>query len=235
MEPNNLTVSHFEECPHAKRAFNAEAQVIRLACDCWSCDYCRRILAWRWAQRIAYGIALRSDREPWFWTLTLPAWVLDAKTGYKVLPDRWDRFRREQQRGGREFCYAAFVEAHPHRGFIPHFHIITFAPASRRLKDLAVHAGFGHQAKEIEINGKIAINYVSKYASKGSDSIPRNFRRVRVSRQWPSLPKAEYPIQVYPINRNETLQDYLRRMSVALGRPVDILRHCWLDYTRDLA
>jgi len=229
MSPNE------SECPNAKRAFNAEAQIVRLACDSWSCDYCRKILAWRWAQRVAYGIALRPCQEPWFWTLTLPPWILDSKTGYKVLPDRWDRFRRELQRGNRDFCYAAFVEAHPHRSFIPHFHIITFQPSPRRLKDLAVYCGFGHQAKELEINGKIAANYVSKYASKGSDSIPRNFRRVRISRQWPKLPLPEYPIQVYPVGRNEALAEYLRRMSVALGRSVDLLRDSWLDHTRDLA
>jgi len=234
MEANNLTVSHSKECPHAKRAFNAEGQVIRLACDSWSCDYCRKILAWRWAQRIAYGIALRLDTEPWFWTLTLPPWILDAKTGYKVLPDRWDRFRRELQRGCRDFCYAAFVEAHPHRSFIPHFHIITFAPAPRRLKDLAVYCGFGHQAKELEINGPMAISYVTKYATKGSSHIPPHFRRIRVSRQWPRLPLPEYPIKVYPVGSNEALAEYIRRMSVTLGLSVAVVRDRYLDHARDV-
>jgi hypothetical protein len=222
------------ECQHAARAFNAEASIVHLACDSWSCDYCRKILAWRWAQRIAYGIALRPDKEPWFWTLTLPPWVLDAKTGYKVLPGRWDRLRRELQRGYADFCYAAFVEAHPNRSNIPHFHIITFTPSPRRFKDMAVHAGFGHQAKELEINGKMAVNYVSKYASKGSASIPRNFRRVRISAAWPRLPDPEYPIKVYPLDRGEALTEYLRRMSITLGRPVALLRSDWLDHSRDI-
>lgn len=224
-----------ERCANAKRAFNANAEIVRLACDRWSCDYCRKILAWRWAQRVSYGIALRSDTEPWFWTLTLPPWVLDAKTGYKVLPGRWDTFRRELQRGYAEFSYAAFVEAHPHRSFIPHFHIITFAPAPRRLKDLAVHAGFGHQAKELEINGRVAANYVSKYASKGGGEIPAHFRRVRVSRDWPRLPSPEYAIKVYPFAPRETLSEYLRRMSITLGCALDLLRGTWLDHSRDLA
>ena len=223
-----------EGCLNAKRAFNANGEIIRLACDRWSCDYCRKILAWRWSQRISYGIALRPNSEPWFWTLTLPGWVLDAKTGYKILPERWDTFRRELQRNGREFCYAAFVEAHPHRSNIPHFHIITFAPSPRRLKDLAVYCGFGHQAKELEINGKMAANYVSKYASKGSPAIPPYFRRVRVSQDWPSLPLPEYPIKVFPVGRREALSEYLRRMSVTLGYPLALLRSDWLDHSRDL-
>jgi hypothetical protein len=181
-----------------------------------------------------YGISLRTDKEPWFWTLTLPAWVQDAATGYKVLPGRWDRLRRRLQQGYPQFLYAAFVEAHPHRYLIPHFHVITFAPAPGRLKDVAVHAGFGYEAKELEINGKIAASYVSKYVCKRESAIPRNFRRVRISQTWPELPAPEYEYQVYPVDRGEALQAYLLRMSITLRNPVDILRDRWLDHTRDV-
>lgn len=228
------TVFPSEECPNAKRAFNAEGEIVRLACDLWSCDYCRKILAWRWAQTVRYGIALWPSRAAFFWTLTLPAWVPTAEAGYKILPERWDNFRRNVQRAQSEFHYCAFVEAHPHRSFIPHFHIITLHEAPQRLKDLAVRSGFGYQAKEVKIDGKAAVSYVSKYASKGSASIPRNFRRVRLSRRWPRLPLPEYSVEVYPPGRGEALAEYLRRCSVALGCPVGILRDRYLDHTRDI-
>jgi len=207
---------------------------VALACDQWSCDYCRKILAWRWAQRVSYGIALWPDHVAWFWTLTLPSWVSDASTGYKILPARWRALHQTLTRAIRGFQYAAFVEAHPHRAFIPHFHIIALHKAPERLKDMAVHAGFGYQAKEQQINGRMAVSYVAKYASKQGTFIPRNFRRVRISRAWPSLPEPLYEIPVYPIARGEALSGYLRRMSITLGRPVDILRDVYLDHNRDI-
>lgn len=222
-------------CEHAKRAFNDQSEIVALACDQWSCGYCRKILAWRWAQRVSYGIALRLDHEPWFWTITLPGWVPDAATGYKILPKRWDALRKALQRANRNFLYAAFVEGHPHRGFIPHLHIITFDPSPERLKDMVVHAGFGYQAKEIEINGKMAISYVSKYASKQGQGMPRNFRRVRISRHWPALPTPVYEHKVYPLDRGEALSAYLRRMSTTLGANVALLRDRWLDKSGDIA
>jgi hypothetical protein len=224
-----------ERCTHAKRAFNEQADIISLACDQWGCDYCSKILAWRWAQRVRYGIALRIDHEPWFWTITLPPWVPDAATGYKILPSRWKSLRQTLLRANRNFLYAAFVEGHPHRAFIPHLHIITFDPAPERLKDMVVHAGFGYQAKEIEINGKMAISYVSKYASKQGQGMPRNFRRVRISRHWPALPAPDYALKVYPIERREALTSYLRRMSTTLGSPLALLRDRWLDKSGDIA
>jgi hypothetical protein len=98
-----------------------------------------------------------------------------------------------------------------------------------------VHAGFGYQAKEVEINGKMAVNYVCKYASKGQSTFPRNFRRVRISHQWPKLPTPQYEYTVYPLERGEALSAYFRRMSTTLQYPVDILRDHWLDHTRDMA
>jgi len=99
---------------------------------------------------------------------------------------------------------------------------------------MAVHSGFGHQAWQIEITGSKAVSYVAKYASKQGASMPRNFRRVRISRAWPSLPEPLYEIPVYPIARGETLSEYLRRMSVTLGRTMDVLRDVYLDHSRDI-
>lgn len=223
-----------DRCPHAKRAFNAEAQIVQLACDQWACSHCGKVLAWRWADRVRYGIALRLDREPWFWTITLPAWVPDAAVGYKILPSRWAALRQTLLRADPHFLYAAFVEGHPHRSFIPHLHLITFGPGPTRLKDLAHHAGFGYQAKEQEINGTIAVSYVSKYVSKQGAGMPRNFRRVRISHGWPRLPPPLYELPVYPLKRGEALSQYLLRMSVTLGRPLDVLRDVYLDHTRDI-
>ena len=233
--PPMLDQTGSERCTHAKRAFNDQSEIVALACDQWNCDYCSKILAWRWAQRVRYGIALRLDHEPWFWTITLPGWVPDAKTGYKILPARWQSLRHTLQRQNRDFLYAAFVEAHPNRAFIPHLHIITFDPSPDRLKDMVVHAGFGHQAKELEITSRIAVNYVTKYVSKQGVEMPRNFRRVRISHSWPRLPPPLYEHTVYPVESREALTAYLRRMSTTLGTSVALLRDRWLDKSGDIA
>lgn len=221
-------------CTRPTRAFNANGEVVQLACDLWACPECSKVLAYRWADRVRYGIALRPDADPWFWTLTLPAWVQTRGVGYKVLPSRWDALRRELQRTYTGFSYCAFVEGHPHRAHIPHFHIITFAAPTARIKDLAVRAGFGHQAKALQINGKIAVSYVTKYASKQGTGMPRHFRRVRVSHDWPALPPPLYEVKVYPIERREALSVYLARMSTVLREPVSVLRDIWLDKSRDI-
>lgn len=222
-------------CEHSTRAFNELGEVIALACDRWDCGDCRKILSWRWAQTVRYGIALWPTHKAYFWTLTLPPWVLSADTGYRVLPERWDNLRKTVQRAQGQFHYCAFVEAHPHRQLIPHFHIITLNKAPTRLKDMAVHCGFGYQAQEVEINAGMAVSYVAKYASKADMAIPKHFRRVRVSRSWPRLPEPEYPLKVYPLEKREALTAYLRRMSVTLGRPLDVLRSAWLDKSGDIA
>ena len=213
-----------ENCQNATRAFNSEGQIVLLACGLWSCPRCAQINAFRWSERIRYGLALWRPRPAYFWTLTLPPWVVTPEVGYRVLPERWDALRnRLQYRVGR-WLYAAFVEGHPHRAFIPHLHIISLSQAPERLKDLAVSSGFGHQAKEIEINGKMAASYVSKYASKQGREMPKNFRRVRVSRLWPTLPDPLYEFKVFPPKPRESLAAYIFRVADLTGVDIPTLR-----------
>lgn len=217
-----------EACSHSYRAFNEDGELIEMACDQWNCVQCSRALAWRWAERVRYGIALWPLRDAYFWTLTLPSWVHYASTGFRILPEMWDRFRREIQKTYPNWQYAAFVECHPHRNFIPHFHIISLSPASKRLKDIAVHAGFGYEVFDVQITSKGAASYVTKYASKQGYEMPRNFRRIRVSHSWPRLPKPAYDKQVYPIQSGESVKRYVARIAVLIGRQPGELMDKWL-------
>lgn len=218
-----------DECPHSYRAFNEDGIVIRMACDQWSCLPCAKALAWRWAERVRYGIALDGWHDAYFWTLTLPPWVQYAKTGFRLLPDMWDRFRREIQAVYQTWHYAAFVECHPQRNYIPHFHLISLSNAPYRLKDIAVHCGFGYEAWDRQITGKQAAGYVTKYVSKQGYGMPKGFRRVRISYRWPKLPKPAYDKTVYPIKTRESLKAYIRRIAVLTGRGYDELMSSWLD------
>jgi hypothetical protein len=221
-------------CRNFQRAFNEIGQVVHIACDQWQCEFCQRVLAWRWAERIRYAIALWGG-PTYFWTLTLPGWVDDPAKGYKLIPRRWPTLAQAVRRKTGEFDYAAFVEAHPHRMDIPHFHVISLQKAPTRLKDMAVHAGFGHQAKEVLITGKHAASYVTKYASKQGRSMPKGFRRVRTSQHFPKLPEPCCDLAVYPMAKGESVRHYLARIAgkLAVIWPQQLTER-WLDPSRDI-
>lgn len=217
------------ECPHNHRAFNELGEVITIACDRWACEYCRKANSYRWAERVKYGIDLAQPYDAYMWTLTLPGWVHYASTGFRVLPDLWDKFRREVQTFYQVWDYAAFVECHPVRGFIPHFHIISLRAAPYRLKDVAKHCGFGYMARERQITSKGAAGYVTKYCSKQGFAMPKGFRRVRVSRGWPKLPTPLYDHTVYLPKARESIETYVRRMATITGEDYNILMSRWLS------
>lgn len=123
--------------------------------------------------------------------------------------------------------YCAFVEGQPKRGGMPHFHIISLIKAPKRLKDMAMQAGFGHQAKEAVVTSDGAAGYVAKYASKSDEAMPRDFRRVRTSRGWAKLPEYHgMPLIVKA--RKEFLSEYLLRVSDITGVDLETLQARWV-------
>jgi len=129
--------------------------------------------------------------------------------------------------------YMAFVEAQPKKRKMPHFHIITNVPAPYRIKDFAVHNGFGHQAKQDEITSQKAAYYVAKYVSKGDPNMPKKFRRVRTSQSWAKLPPY-IGEKLYVKSRHETITDYLIRVSEATDKSIDELWDVWQWAHEDL-
>lgn len=215
------------------RMFNLEGNVVAVACDRWKCDVCRSVLSRRWGTRVRYGLALWGS-PAYHWTLTLPGKVKSARYAFILLPSIWDNFRKSLQRELGQWDYAAFVELHPKRHGIAHFHIISLAKSPGRLKDRATHAGFGYMATEDLVEGWRAAYYVSKYTSKQGAQMPKGFRRVRLSHRWPDLPDAAYEIPLYPLQKRETLSVYLHRMSLVSGLPEIDLQARWEHKELDL-
>jgi len=213
--------------------FNMEGNVVAVACDRWRCDVCRQVLAYRWGTRVRYGMALHGGAA-YHWTLTLPGKIKTNTFAFMVLPNVWDNLRKTMQRENGKWDYAAFVEIHPHRVGIAHFHIITFQALGVRLKDRAAHAGFGYMATEDLIEGWKAAYYVSKYTSKQGKEMPKGFRRVRLSQHWPKLPDAYYEVPLCPLLRGESLQSYLLRMELKTGVDEPSLRARWEHKELDL-
>lgn len=199
-------------CPTPLRMFNTEGNVIAVACDRWGCDVCRQVLAYRWGTRVRYGMALHGGAA-YHWTLTLPGKIKTGAFAFMVLANLWDNLRKAMQRENGVWDYAAFVEIHPHRVGVAHFHIVSLKASGTRLKDRAAHAGFGYMATEDLIEGWRAAYYVSKYTSKQGREMPKGFRRVRLSQHWPKLPSALYEIPLLPMRNREGLGAYIERIA----------------------
>lgn len=208
-------------------AFKHDGTVVIVYCGKWSCKRCAKVNANLWAWRVRLYIEAGAG-EAWFWTFTLGSKYRSRKQGYQALPRLWDTLRKELQRQFGRWEYCAFVEGQPKRGSMPHFHVISLVKSPRRIKDLAVHVGFGHQAYEEYVSDKKAGYYVAKYASKSDAQMPQNFRRVRTSRGWPKLPA--YSGQAYLVkSRSETLATYLLRVSDMSGVEPEILNQRWVN------
>jgi len=152
-----------------------------------------------------------------------------------MLPEIWDVLRKTMQRTTGKWSYLAFVECHPNRAKIPHFHVVSLTPApqtgshkTRPIKDLAWNTGFGFMATEEKIESGKAAGYVAKYASKHDPSIPRNFRRCRCSQDWAKLP--EIKLDPYLVkSRTESLSDFLIRVNTQTSVDLDTLYIRWQD------
>jgi hypothetical protein len=134
-----------------------------------------------------------------------------------------------------KWSYLAFVECHPKRLSIPHFHVLSLTAApvvgshiTNPLKDLAWQAGFGFMATEEVVASWKAAWYVAKYASKTDPAIPPRFRRCRTSRDWAKLPDREMASFLVKA-RSEHLSEYLTRVSEATGVVQDILYRRYRD------
>jgi hypothetical protein len=209
------------KCP-TDCAFRAtDGQAVPLLCGSWNCRLCSLKKAAHWAKIARFGIETL-DSQSWFWTLTMSNKVRTRARAFERLPTMWNSFRMSIQRHTPFWLYVAFVEGQPQRGYMPHFHILSSVPSYARLKDIAVAAGFGIQAKEIQITTEGAAAYVAKYASKQGWDAPKKFRRVRASKAWPRPP--EEPKDPYIVKyKRESVTAYLMRVSQATKRDLGSL------------
>lgn len=202
-------------------AFNAMGKTTPIWCGSWNCPRCMVVNARLWAWRVRLHVQANGGHAR-FWTLTLGSRYKTATEGFRALPGLFDRFRKRVKRDVSGWSYCAFVEGQPHRGYMPHFHIVSVQSAPGRLKDIAVFCGFGYQAKDEEITDDQGAAYVAKYASKQSPFTPKGFRRVRTSQDWAKLPEGNWP-KLIVRSRKETLLDFLLKVEEQTGVSIDLL------------
>lgn len=221
-------------CPNGKRFVTYQGWVMRTYCGSWNCPICRKRLAHQWAQNVYYGWCLWRPRPFYFLTFTMPGWMTNPAQGYKELPICWDNLRKTIQRSYGWFVYAAFVEEQAKNRDMPHVHVITLTNLPTRMNELALHCGFGYQAKNLLMTGKGAAYYVTKYASKSLRYAPRTFRRVRVSQCWPRLPEPILPADYIPQEAGEKLKPYLQRCASYVGLSVVELEDRYTNLALDI-
>lgn len=212
-------------------AFTDKAEPRLIYCGKWSCTHCAKINARKWAKIVRHGMKVSGGygMRAHFWTFTMGQKYKRPSDAYRDIPRIWDVLRKVIQRDQKKFTFIAFVEGQEQRSAMPHFHVITFNHIPRGnskrveplkwIKDMAVRVGFGYQATDEIVTGKRAAAYVAKYASKGAPDIPKGFRRVRCSRDWPKPPKpATDPYLVRAAK--ERVQDFLIRVSEVANVPL---------------
>lgn len=192
MTTKNLKKNSLQTTCFSAFSVDPSGQVGWVGCGQWKCPVCAKQNARLWAWRVKLHMNENSAVKWRFWTLTLRPTIKTAKQGYAVLPKLWDKLRKYMARNYGSWSYCAFVEGHPQRGKIPHFHVIASITLGgthgKRLKDVAFKLGFGYQCKDKRIDTARAAAYVAKYASKGDEDMPKNFRRCRASQDWTKLP-----------------------------------------------
>ncbi len=221
------------KCPYGI-GFTVNGKAVPLFCGKWSCERCRVVLAKKWAWRATLHIA-DHNQEAYFWTLTLRSDIRTPYQGFKALPAKWDALRKTMARKTGKWSYLAFVECHPKRASIPHFHVLSLTPApvvgahkTNPLKDLAWQAGFGYMATEEVVATWKAAWYVAKYASKTDPAIPPRFHRCRASRDWAKLPEIEMPAFLVRA-RSESLSEFIARVSDASDVDMGVLYRRFRD------
>jgi len=113
---------------------------------------------------------------------------------------------------------------------MPHLHLLCFHEPPKRLKDIAVHCGFGYQAYVEVVRDKRAARYTSKYLTKQSPVTPVKFRRIRTSRDWPPLPPYDKEPYIVKSRNEHWLHFFLRAESVS-GVDLQLLIDRWCDAT----
>lgn len=111
---------------------------------------------------------------------------------------------------------------------MPHFHVITNVAPWKRVKDIAVYAGFGYQATATTVTGPQAASYVAKYATKQNPDTPKGFRRVRTSKDIKPLPERVTEGLIVP-HRHENTVEYVLRVSSITGIDPDTIYDRWQD------
>lgn len=168
------------------------ALVTRANCDSWNCVECSRRMAETWRQRALLGVRFFAERGEKldFVTITSHEKLKNFAQTETIWRDAWSKLYAALKRCNPDLAY--FIVPEKHKDGRMHIHALWTAGVTQRwLKDNARKRGLGYKAETSRItNPASAARYVSKYVGKGlGKDVPKRFRRVRVSQNWPDIPE----------------------------------------------
>lgn len=156
-------------------------------------------MADRWKLRAQIGVRamLNAGERVDFVTITSHEKLKSFEATEAVWRSAWPVLYNAVKRQKHDLKY--FIVPEKHKDGRMHVHIIWNADVTKRwLKDNARKRGLGYQADVSHVKDwGNAIRYVTKYLSKGlGEEMPKRFRRVRVSQNWPDVPPPDTPAKV---------------------------------------
>jgi len=168
------------------------ALVARADCDSWNCPECSRRMAENWRMRGKIGAAtfIRDGIPVDFVTITSHEKLKTFEQTEHVWRSAWSTLYAALKRKSATLEYMIIPEKHKDGRM--HVHALWTADVTTRwLKDNARKRGLGYKADLSRVaEADHAAKYVSKYLGKMLGvEVPLHFRRVRVSRHWPEIPK----------------------------------------------
>lgn len=171
-----------------------QAVYFRPLCKSWTCPYCAPRRAWMWRKRAEYGSGVLVGTGGLDFVTVTSHEKLDAAASLAVLPHAWNKLNIRIKRAWDSPEYFAVPEQHQDGRW--HLHVIVTARLKKKWwKDNARACGLGYQSDVQEVGDVGGVgNYVTKYLTKTlqNSNLPKGFRRVRLSRGWPSLPSREF-------------------------------------------
>lgn len=171
---------------------NRRAVIAGATCDSWDCAECSKRMVQRWKMRAAMGARaiLRAGEVLDFCTITSHEKLATFADTERVFRAAWPTLYSALKRRKPGLMY--FMIPERHKDGRMHVHALWNAGVTKRwLKDNARGRGFGYEDDVKHLTDERgACAYVVKYLSKSlGGEAPERFRRVRVSQNWPDVPK----------------------------------------------
>lgn len=187
------------QCSNSKRPYvvgwndeTHEAIVFRPRCNNWTCEACAEENSRIWQLHAFRGTSVLQAEgyQVDFITLTVRSGgVRTLERSIATFRKAWPKLSRRAKYHNPAWYYIFIPEQHDDGTMHAHM-IATNVKSEHWWHDNAHASGLGFEAKVKTIeNASGAAWYVSKYTGKDFviDIWPKNFRRIRCSRNWPKL------------------------------------------------
>lgn len=165
-------------------------------CDSWACPECAKMMRDRWSLRAQIGVRqfLAEHQFVDFVTLTSHEKLMNFQQTERVWREAWPPIYNAIKRRNPDFQYMIIPEKHKNGRM--HVHALwTAGTPKRELIKIVRSRGLGYKLDVSAIVSSLAAQkYVIKYVGKSlGEDVPKKFHRVRVSQDWPVIPRPETP------------------------------------------